>query len=85
MEEAGLVVPPARRSPKLIWVSLRALLGNSRRVSTFDVLLSDEFTIESRHAGLRVSLDGEVMAMRTPLRYRCRAKALRVLVPTLVR
>jgi diacylglycerol kinase family enzyme len=54
-------------------------------VSTFEVILSDEFTIESRHAGLRVSLDGEVMVMRTPLAYRCRAKALRVLVPTLVR
>jgi diacylglycerol kinase family enzyme len=81
----SLYLPRRGGRLKLIWFSLRALIGNSRHVSTFEVLLSDEFTIESRHAGLRVSLDGEVMVMRTPLQYRCRAKALRVLVPTLVR
>ena len=81
----SLYLPRRGGRVKLIWFSLRALIGNSRRVNTFEVLLSDAFTIESRHAGLRVSLDGEVTLLSTPLEYRCRAKALRVLVPTLVR
>lgn len=81
----SLYLPHRGGRLKLIWFSLRALIGNSRRVSSFEVLLSEQFTIESRHKGLRVSIDGEVMVMRTPLQYRCRAKALRVLVPTLVR
>ena len=34
---------------------------------------------------LHVALDGEVAIMETPLHYRTRAKALRVLVPTIVR
>ena len=37
--------------------------------------------IETRRARIRVSTDGEVTEMDTPLRYRLRPGALRVLVP----
>lgn len=39
------------------------------------------FTIETRERSMPVYLDGEVMVLETPLRYRTRPGALRVLVP----
>ncbi|MES2525223.1 MAG: diacylglycerol kinase family protein [Gemmatimonadota bacterium] len=81
----ALYMPHPSGRARLLWFSLRALLGNSRRLEGFDVLLTESLTIESRHRRLHVALDGEVTIMETPLHYRTRAKALRVLVPTIVR
>jgi diacylglycerol kinase family enzyme len=46
-----------------------------------DCLLSDAAIIEATRPALRTALDGEVVELRTPLRYRSRPGALRVLVP----
>lgn len=47
----------------------------------FDRLSAKEIWIASRHQTVRVATDGEVCLMRSPLHYRIRPGALRVLVP----
>ncbi len=42
---------------------------------------SEEMVVSSRHKRLRVSTDGEVHQLRSPLRYRIRPKSLLVIVP----
>jgi diacylglycerol kinase family enzyme len=78
----SLYIPRKTSRWKLLWFSLKALLTNAGLDDGFETLLTDSFTIESRHNALRVSLDGEVTVMPTPLNYRTRAKELRVIVPT---
>jgi YegS/Rv2252/BmrU family lipid kinase len=65
----------------LLRFAWRALCGRLAQERDFDVMLSDQFDIETRHRHLRVATDGEVTIMTTPLRYRIRPGALTVLVP----
>lgn len=65
----------------LVRLALSALLGRLRRQHDFDALCAQEIRITTHHASLRVSLDGEVTSLRTPLHYRVRPGALRALVP----
>jgi diacylglycerol kinase family enzyme len=55
--------------------------GTVKGRDDFDYLFADRFRIESSHGHLRVSLDGEVATLATPLEYRIRAGALKVAVP----
>lgn len=66
---------------KLITLALRALIGRLRDDKDFLALSSDEVKIETRHKRLRVAFDGEIELMETPLQYRIRTRALRVIVP----
>lgn len=66
---------------KLISLALRALVGRLRDDKDFLALSSDELKIETRHKRLRVAFDGEIELMETPLQYRIRTRALRVIVP----
>ncbi len=65
----------------LLRLACNALLGRLAQQRDFDVLLASEMEIDSRHPHMRVATDGEVNIMATPLRYRIRPGALRVLVP----
>ncbi len=65
---------------ELIGLALRVLFGRVPK-KTFDALLVTEARIETRRSHLMVSFDGEVARMKTPLHYRVRPAALRVLVP----
>lgn len=65
----------------LLRLACNALLGRLAQQRDFDVLLASEMEIVSRHPHMRVATDGEVNIMATPLRYRIRPGALRVLVP----
>lgn len=65
----------------LFRLALNALLGRLRQEKDFDVFCVDEATIESRRPRLLVATDGEVNTFETPLHYRTRPRALRVLVP----
>ena len=65
----------------LLGFAVRALFGRLRQASDFDALLSDEVMIRTRHKRMRVSTDGEVAMLGTPLRYRIRPRALEVIVP----
>jgi len=66
---------------KLIHLSLLALVGRLRQAQDFDSLCVVEAWIETRRLWVKVSLDGEVARLATPLHYRTRPGALRVIVP----
>ncbi|MFC7609960.1 diacylglycerol/lipid kinase family protein [Teichococcus aestuarii] len=61
--------------------ALRAAFGRLREERDFEMRRVPEVEIRSTSPVLRVSLDGEVATMATPLRYRIRPGALRVLAP----
>jgi diacylglycerol kinase family enzyme len=65
----------------LVRLAARALLGGLRNEEDFDALCTKEIWIETRRPRLRVATDGEVSIMPTPLHYRVRPGALRVMVP----
>jgi diacylglycerol kinase family enzyme len=52
-----------------------------KQARDFDMVLAESITVSTRRARLRVATDGEVTVMETPLRYRVRPGALKVIVP----
>ncbi len=73
----------ARRTGRLglLRFALRALAGKLRNEKDFDALCTEEVYIETKRKRVHVATDGEVTLMPTPLHYRVRPGALRVLVP----
>jgi YegS/Rv2252/BmrU family lipid kinase len=65
----------------LLRLALRALVGRLRQARDFDMLTAHDLVVHTRHRRMRVATDGEVAWMETPLNYRVRPGALRVLVP----
>jgi YegS/Rv2252/BmrU family lipid kinase len=66
----------------LLRLAWRALFGGLRDEEDFNAMCTKEVWIETRRPKrLRVATDGEVTMMTTPLHYRVRPGALRVLVP----
>ncbi len=65
----------------LIRLAFRALIGRLEQAKDFEVYCVPEATIETRKPSLLVATDGEVTRVETPLHYRIRPAALRVLVP----
>jgi diacylglycerol kinase family enzyme len=65
----------------LVWLALRALLGTLHQARDFEALTAHSVGIATRHRRLLVAADGEIFVMDTPLEYRIRPKALRVIVP----
>jgi len=65
----------------LVRTVLRGLLRGSPKAGDLDTVELTELTISLRSKRVRVALDGEICEMSTPLRYRVRPGALRVLVP----
>ena len=65
----------------LVKLALRAIIGKLGTEKDFISLCTDEVWIETRRKLLRVALDGEVMMLPTPIHYRVRPGALRVMVP----
>ncbi|MDQ3714409.1 MAG: diacylglycerol kinase family lipid kinase [Acidobacteriota bacterium] len=65
----------------LVRLALRSLFGKLRQAKDFETFCTDEITIETRRKKLLVAFDGEVKQMETPLHYRIRPNALRVIVP----
>ena len=59
----------------------RALLGRLEQDRDFHSVMLPEVEIRTRRRSLRVSLDGEVVRMASPIRYMIRPRALRVLAP----
>ena len=75
-----LCTAPRASRAKLLVLALGALLG---RVDDADLTRREvkEALIRTRRRHLHVARDGEVSVMRTPLHYRIRPGALRVVVP----
>ena len=80
----GYVAPRlhGRDLPRLLML---ALLGRATHTSTLERFSTASLDVETPHIRrLRVSLDGEVTMMKSPLRYQIRCGALNVLVPETV-
>ena len=84
LDEGTLFVylAPRLRARQLPLLLVKASIGRARQSGDFEIVPATELWIgTSRVRRLRVAFDGEVRRMRTPLHYRSRAKALRVVVP----
>jgi diacylglycerol kinase family enzyme len=80
--ELCLYAPLARSRLHFIGLALRSLIGRLDQVRDFVNLDGLEaIEVRSRLASLSVATDGETRNVETPLRYRIRPRALRLLVP----
>jgi diacylglycerol kinase family enzyme len=67
----------------LLGLLLLSLFRDVKGTDRFDCLSAPELTIEMKQRTVPVYLDGEVRVLETPLRYRTRVRALRVILPGL--
>ena len=83
LDDGKLCVLVMRKNSRrgLIAASLRALFNRTRRDDMVRLDDVETLRVDSRRTRLTVSLDGEVVQVQTPLDYRIRKKALRVIVP----
>jgi diacylglycerol kinase family enzyme len=72
-----------RSRAALAWFGLRALAGAVSAPRDFDEFDTDALVVSSRQAELEVALDGEIVRVPTPLRFRVHPRALRVRAPAL--
>lgn len=64
-----------------LWLGIRALFGRTSQTHDFDAFDATEFRVEAPQERLEIATDGEVTSTATPVRYRVRPRALRVLAP----
>jgi diacylglycerol kinase family enzyme len=62
-------------------LGLGALIGRARKSPMFESLRTRALRIETRRECVPVATDGELTTFETPLNFRVRPKALRVIVP----
>ncbi|MGQ0661450.1 diacylglycerol/lipid kinase family protein [Sphingosinicella sp.] len=79
--ELSLHAVRARSRAHLFWAGLRGLIGRLDQQRDFVTIYADRATISSDRPHLTISADGETFTMETPLEYRIRPKALRLIVP----
>ena len=65
----------------LVWLIVRAVMHRLNTARKFEALVLPEVTIDATNRHARVSIDGEIVDLRTPLHYRVHRKGLRVIVP----
>jgi diacylglycerol kinase family enzyme len=65
----------------LLRLGLQALLRRLRGERRLEVMCAGEALVETRRRRLPVALDGEVVLLETPLHFKTRPAALKVLVP----
>lgn len=65
----------------LIHLGVRAVLAHLQQERDFEEHMVSEAFIDSRRRSILIACDGEVTRMKFPLHYRCRHRALRVIVP----
>jgi diacylglycerol kinase family enzyme len=80
--ELSIYAPLARSPLHFLSIAVRAVLGREEKQGDFltigGIAAAD---IDSPRPTLRVATDGEAQMMETPLRYRIRAGALKLIVP----
>jgi YegS/Rv2252/BmrU family lipid kinase len=83
LDSGNLCLWLARRTRPLglIRLGLRAMVGTLRGARDFESLCGSEFRVTPHKSRIRVALDGETYFMDTPLNFRSRAAALKVMVP----
>ena len=67
----------------LFWAGVRGIFGKLDQQRDFITAYVTEAEIGSDRPTLTLSADGETVRMETPLRYRIRPKALKLIVPEL--
>ena len=66
-----------------LWaLALSGLIQGFRDSAQLEGLCAAEAVVTTRRKRIRVAVDGEIIRLRSPLRYRSRPDALRVLVPS---
>jgi len=65
----------------LAWLIVRALFRRLNTARNFEAIALRELAVSTRRRVERVSVDGEVVDMKTPLRYRVRRGGLKVIAP----
>jgi diacylglycerol kinase family enzyme len=71
----------ARSRAGLFWAGIRGLFGRLDQQRDFVTAYVQEAEISSDRDVMIISADGETLRMETPLRYRIRPKALKLIVP----
>lgn len=80
--ELCIYAPLAGSRLGFVWLSLRAVLGRPDRQRDFLTLEGiEEAQIHSHRETLMVATDGEACQMKTPLKYRIRAGAIKLILP----
>jgi diacylglycerol kinase family enzyme len=79
--ELCLYAPLVRGRLHFLSLGLRSLFGLGRQRDFASLTGIAEATVHSRRAALTVALDGEAAILETPLRYRIRPGALRLIAP----
>ena len=65
----------------LLRLGMRALLGRLRQSRDFEALGLPELMVDDRRSEIPVAVDGELLQLSTPVRYRIRPRDLHVMVP----
>ena len=77
----AVYVMKAEGRRRLIRVAWLVLLRGAEETSELEFVSVEEATVETRRRNLQVALDGEVVTLQSPLKYRMLPGALRVLAP----
>jgi len=75
------VAPPRSSRWKALRLTLRALFKRDRQGRDFNLFQTSDLRVETAREQVRVALDGEIVRIAPPLKYRSRPLALRVRVP----
>jgi len=83
LDEGKLSVYFLHRSGRwgVIMLMVHTIFGQLRQWKDFEEVNTESVTIQTRRKKLHVAFDGEVSTMGTPLEYKIRPKALKVIVP----
>jgi diacylglycerol kinase family enzyme len=71
----------ARSRAHLFWAGIRGIFGKLDQQRDFVTFYVSEAEVSSDRDTLTISADGETVRLETPLKYRIRPKALRLIVP----
>lgn len=77
----SIYTAPVKGRFELFQLFFKALFGKISDLDNFDSLSATEVWVETRRRKIRLALDGEVRRLQTPLHFRVRPGALRVIVP----
>jgi len=77
----SLYVTTLRGRRALLGLAVRALFGLLQQARDFEARTAQTIAVETRRGHVQVATDGEVLVLESPLHYRIRAGALRVIVP----
>jgi YegS/Rv2252/BmrU family lipid kinase len=75
------IMMPTAASRWSLLVSFFAILGGREKATDLITFEGEKLTVASARRRLKVAVDGEVLQLKTPLYYRIRPKALRVIAP----